>query len=78
MRRESIEIKSFLENLISGWQENDETAFFPENLVSFYHSSAGCAVRALKIVFSNRFLRIFENISLIVQILYHKLLVCGS
>ena len=27
-----------------------ETEFFPQNLVSFYHNSAGCAVRALQIV----------------------------
>ncbi len=47
MRRESTEIKFFLENLISGWKQNDETEFFPQNLVSFYHNSTGCAVRAL-------------------------------
>ena len=47
---ESTEIKFFLENLISGWKQNDETEFFPQNLVSFYHNSAGCAVRALQIV----------------------------
>ena len=50
MRRESTEIKFFLENLISGWKQNDETEFFPQNLVSFYRNSAGCAVRALQIV----------------------------
>ncbi len=50
MRRESTEIKFFLENLISGWKQNDETEFFPQNLVPFYHNSAGCAVRALQIV----------------------------
>ena len=27
-----------------------ETEFFPQNLVSFYHNSAGCAVHALQIV----------------------------
>ncbi len=27
-----------------------ETEFFPQNLVSFYHNSAGRAVRALQIV----------------------------
>ena len=28
MRRESTEIKFFLENLICGWKQNDETEFF--------------------------------------------------
>ncbi len=35
-----------------------ETEFFPQNLVSFYHNSAGCAVRALQIVLFKQILRI--------------------
>ncbi len=38
---ESTEIKFFLENLISGWKQNDETEFFPQNSVSFSHNSVG-------------------------------------
>ena len=34
-----------------------ETEFFPQNLVSFYHNSAGCAVRALQIVLFKQVLR---------------------
>ena len=34
-----------------------ETEFFPQNLVSFYHNSAGCAVRALQIVLFKQVLK---------------------
>ena len=57
MRRESTEIKFFLENLISGWKQNDETEFFPENSVSFSHNSVACAVRTLQFVLFKQALR---------------------
>ena len=34
-----------------------ETEFFPQNLVSFCHNSAGCAVRALQIVLFKQVLK---------------------
>ena len=34
-----------------------ETEFFPQNLISFYHNSAGCPVRALKIVLFKQVLK---------------------
>ncbi len=65
MRRESTEIKFFLENLISGWEQNDETEFFPENSVSFSHISVACAVRTLQFVLFKQALNLNTSGSLI-------------
>ena len=39
-----------------------ETEFFPQNLVSFYHNSAGCAVRALQIVLFKQVLSVSDSL----------------
>ncbi len=61
MRRESTEIKFFLENLISGWKQNDETEFFPEYSVSFSHNSVACAVRTILFVLFKQALRLWHG-----------------
>ena len=43
-----------------------ETEFFPQNLVSFYYNSAGCALLTLQIVLFNQALNSF-TISLRLQ-----------
>ena len=39
-----------------------ETEFFPQNLVSFYHNSAGCALRTLQIVLFKQALNAYHTI----------------
>ena len=61
MRRESAEIKFFLENLISGWNRMTKPSFFPENSVSFSHNSVACAVRTLQFVLFKQALSVLPS-----------------